>query len=567
MEGVAVLSIRPGVGTRIAVLSGDEPEIGMRAERRMGKIVEFAERGQYRHQRHGQQQRQCGEARHEHGTMAGRTGHGGEDLGNPLAASAPTLHAPAVRRNRGAPLPTVRADKPAPACYGRRSIVAFRDVPMLRTPAHGQILRQLIAGSALVLLTACVDTPTADSAPAVVAPPPATPGTATAPTVAAPPALPAATPVAASFEDWRDGFRNEALANGIQPQLFDQAFAGVAPDPTVISADRSQPEFTRPVWTYLEGALAEKRVRSGKTLLSQHTALLERIEARYGVDRQALVAVWGMESNFGQVMGSKSVIRSLATLAFEGRRPQFAHDQLLAALSILQNGDVRPERMIGSWAGAMGQTQFIPTTYLSHAVDFDGDGRRDIWDSTADALASTAHYLQASGWRRGQPWGFEVRLPQGFDYALADMTTRKSLHEWRQSGVALPTTAVQDGEQASLLLPAGHRGPAFLVLDNFRSVLKYNNSTSYALAIGLLGERFQNRGQIVAAWPLGDTPLSRSERIELQNLLASNGFDPGSADGIIGANTRKAVRSLQQRLGWPADGYPTSELLKALRQQ
>ncbi|GAB3465748.1 lytic murein transglycosylase [Azotobacter salinestris] len=435
---------------------------------------------------------------------------------------------------------------------------------MLSTPAPGQILRQLIAGSALALLTACVDTPTADSAPAVAAPVPSAASVAP-PAVAVPPAQPTAPLAAISFEDWRDNFRREALAAGIQPLIFDRAFAGINPDPAVVTADRSQPEFTRPVWAYLEGALAEQRVRNGQNLLKRHAALLERLEARYGVDRQALVAVWGMESNFGQVMGNKSVIRSLATLAFEGRRPQFAHDQLLAALSILQNGDVRPERMIGSWAGAMGQTQFIPTTYLSHAVDFDGDGRRDIWDSTADALASTAHYLQASGWRRGQPWGFEVRLPQGFDYAQADMADRKSLGEWRQLGLTLPVTRVADGEQASLLLPAGHRGPAFLVLDNFRSVLKYNNSTSYALAIGLLGERFQNRGQIVAAWPLGDTPLSRSERIELQNLLASNGFDPGSADGIIGANTRKAVRGFQQRLGWPADGYPTSELLEALR--
>lgn len=437
---------------------------------------------------------------------------------------------------------------------------------MLSTPAPGQILRQLIAGSALALLTACVDTPTADSAPVAAAPAPSAASVAPPTTIGVPPELPNAPLAAISFEDWRENFRREALAGGIQPLVFDRAFVGVTPDPGVIAADRSQPEFTRPVWEYLEGTLAEQRVRSGQTLLKQHAELLERIEARYGVDRQALVAIWGVESNFGQVMGNKSVIRSLATLAFEGRRPQFAHDQLLAALSILQNGDVRPERMIGSWAGAMGQTQFIPTTYHTHAVDFDGDGRRDIWDSTADALASTAHYLQASGWRRGQPWGFEVRLPPGFDYIQADMATRKSLHEWRQLGLSLPVTSIQDGEQASLLLPAGHRGPAFLVLDNFRSVLKYNNSTSYALAIGLLAERFQNRGQIVAAWPRGDTPLSRSERIELQNLLASNGFDPGSADGIIGANTRKALRSFQQRLGWPADGYPTSELLEALRQ-
>ncbi len=435
---------------------------------------------------------------------------------------------------------------------------------MLITPALSQTLRQLVTGSAVVLLTACVDTPAADPAPAAA-------GLMASPAAIPPlPALPSPAPLAAlpttvSFGDWRENFRREALAGGIQPPVFDRAFAGVEPDPAVIRADRSQPEFTRPVWEYLEGALSEQRVRNGQRLLGLNAELLEQLEARYGVDRQALVAIWGMESNFGQNMGSKSVIRSLATLAFEGRRPQFAHDQLLAALSILQNGDVRPERMIGSWAGAMGQTQFIPSTYNSHAVDFDGDGRRDIWDSTADALASTAHYLQASGWRRGQPWGVEVQLPAGFDYAQADMGIRKSLQEWRQLGLALPGGAIQGSEQASLLLPAGYRGPAFLVLDNFRSILRYNNSTSYALAIGLLGERFRNRGQIVAAWPRGDTPLSRSERLELQTLLASNGFDPGGTDGIIGANTRQAVRGFQKRLGWPADGYPTSELLRVLR--
>jgi len=439
---------------------------------------------------------------------------------------------------------------------------------MLSTPASAQILRQLIAGSALVLLTACVDTPTADSAPAVVAPSAAPSAAIASVAPLAPAAATMAQPSApASFAEWRENFRREALAGGIRAPVFERAFAGVTPDQAVIDADRSQPEFTRPVWQYLEGALSDARVRSGQNHLARQADLLRQIEERYGVDRQTLVAVWGLESNFGQIMGSKSVIRSLATLAYEGRRPQFAHDQLLGALAILQQGDVRPERMVGSWAGAMGQTQFIPTTYHSHAVDFDGDGRRDIWDSTADALASTAHYLKASGWRRGQPWGFEVRLPEGFDYAQADMGTRKSLGEWRRQGVTLPAngSALPAVEQASLLLPAGHRGPAFLVLDNFRAVLKYNNSTSYALAIGLLGERFESRGRIVAVWPRGDTPLSRSERIELQTLLASNGFDPGGADGIIGANTRRAVRAFQQTLGWPADGYPTSELLKALR--
>ncbi|RML89168.1 hypothetical protein ALQ88_102201, partial [Pseudomonas savastanoi] len=339
--------------------------------------------------------------------------------------------------------------------------------------------------------------------------------------------------------------------------------------PRFIKADRSQPEFTRPIWEYLDGAISAARVRKGQALLSQYADDLQKIEQQYGVDRQALVAVWGMESNFGSFQGTQSVIRSLATLAYEGRRPGFAQSQLLAALEIIQHGDITPDKMLGSWAGAMGQTQFIPTTYNTHAVDFDGDGRRDIWNTPADALASTAHYLQSSGWQRGQPWGFEVVLGSGFDYSLADSTTRKSLAEWQQLGLkqpdgsAIPVAASQ--QQAALLLPAGYRGPAFLVLDNFRAILKYNNSTSYALAISLLSDRFKGAGYVVGAWPRGDTPLSRSERIELQTLLSARQYDAGAPDGIIGANTRKAIRSAQQSFGWPADGYPTHELLEALR--
>jgi membrane-bound lytic murein transglycosylase B len=276
-----------------------------------------------------------------------------------------------------------------------------------------------------------------------------------------------------------------------------------------------------------------------------------------------------MESAFGQFQGDKSVIRSLATLAYEGRRPAFAHSQLLAALEILQHGDIEPEKMLGSWAGAMGQTQFIPTTYNTHAVDFDGDGRRDIWNSAPDALASTAHYLKSSGWQKGQPWGFEARLPANFDYALADGATRKSVAEWLQSGVTLPVgarlPAGVEQQSATLLLPAGYRGPAFLLLDNFRAILKYNNSSSYALAIGLLSERFGGAGLIRGSWPKDELPLSRSERIELQTLLSARNYDAGNPDGIIGANTRKAIRSAQQAQGWPADGYPTQKLLQSLR--
>lgn len=428
-------------------------------------------------------------------------------------------------------------------------------------------LRQLIAASSLVLLVACAEKPTAaDAQPLQTAP------VATTPAII-PPVVPTGDNLdiqpTQTFEEWEAGFRQDALAAGIRPDVFDRAFAGVTPDMSVIRADRSQPEFTRPVWEYVDGALSAARVRKGQALLSQYAETLNTIEQRYGVDRQALVAVWGMESNFGSFQGDKSVIRSLATLAYEGRRPGFAHAQLLAALQILQQGDITPEKMLGSWAGAMGQTQFIPTTYLTHAVDFDGTGHRDIWGSPTDALASTAHYLQSSGWQKGQPWGFEVQLTSGFDYSLADGAIRKSVSEWMQMGIKLPNGSVvpPGSEQlsAALLLPAGYRGPAFLILDNFRAVLKYNNSSSYALAVNLLSERFNGAGLINGEWPKDDLPLSRSERIELQSLLSASNYDAGNADGIIGANTRKAIRSAQQSFGWPADGYPTHKLLEGLR--
>jgi membrane-bound lytic murein transglycosylase B len=371
-----------------------------------------------------------------------------------------------------------------------------------------------------------------------------------------------------SFEQWRDRFRQDAQATGISETTFDKAFAGLIPDDSVIAADRSQPEFTRPVWDYLASAVSQQRINNGQKLITQYSTLLTQLEARYGIEPERLVAFWGIESNYGNNMGSKSVIRSLATLAYEGRRPAFAQAQLLAALTIIQNGDITPERMIGSWAGAMGQTQFIPTTYNEHAVDFDGDGRRDIWGSNADALASTANYLKASGWQDGKPWGFEVRLPEGFDYAQADMDIRKPLSEWQAMGVQGATTPLSPAysmEQSSLLLPAGHRGPAFLVFNNFRTILRYNNSSSYALAVGLLSDSYKGAGKVSAAWPLADTPLSRSERVELQQRLAERGYTPGTADGIIGANTRRAIRAFQQSLGWPADGYPTPALLARLR--
>ncbi|HWH88417.1 MAG TPA: lytic murein transglycosylase, partial [Pseudomonas sp.] len=344
--------------------------------------------------------------------------------------------------------------------------------------------------------------------------------------------------------------------------------AGLTPDPRVGGLDNKQPEFSKPLSDYIRGVVSDTRVATGAQKAAQ-TPQLPAIEARYGVPRGVLLGIWGMESGFGAIQGNFDVIRAMATLAAQGRRRGFAEDQLIAALELIGSGEVTRSQLRGSWAGAMGQTQFIPTTYNTHAVDFDGDGRRDIWGSSTDALASTAHYLQSSGWQRGQPWGFEVRLKEGFNYPLADGAIRKPVSEWLQLGVSLPNggqvPAGAEHLSAALLLPAGYRGPAFLVLDNFRAILKYNNSSSYALAVSLLSERFAGGGLIDGQWPKDDLPLSRSERIELQTLLGKHNYDAGTPDGIIGANTRKAIRSAQQSFGWPADGYPTHQLLEGLR--
>lgn len=388
------------------------------------------------------------------------------------------------------------------------------------------------------------------------------------------PAHAAETPAAVQtvpFEQWLGNFTRKARNAGIEGWVLEQAFTGLTPDSSIIRADQSQPEFTRPVWQYLEGALSSWRIARGKALLAEHKRTLDVIEQRYGVDRYVLVAIWGMESNFGRQMGEKNIVRSLATLAWNGRRARFWEDQLMAALQILQNGDVSSRSMVGSWAGAMGQTQFMPTTYLEHAVDFDGNGKRDIWNSSADALASAANYLANSNWQAGMGWGHEVQLPTLFDHAMADGEQRKSLAEWIRLGVQLRKPLNLDDEalqqQASIFLPAGYRGPAYLQLDNFRSILRYNNSTAYALAVGLLANGLQGEHFSLQRWPTEDQPLSRSERLELQHLLNELGLATGTADGIIGVNTRKAIRGFQKLHDLPQDGYASTRLLKSIRSE
>jgi membrane-bound lytic murein transglycosylase B len=369
------------------------------------------------------------------------------------------------------------------------------------------------------------------------------------------------------LEVWLDGFRGRALAAGISTPVLEQTLAGVVYLPDVIRRDRNQSEFTKTIWDYLDSAVSNLRVEAGKAALAAHGAVLERIEARYGVPKEVVVAVWGLESSYGTFRGDVPIISALATLAQDGRRGPFFEAQLLAALQIVQAGDVAPEAMTGSWAGAMGHTQFIPTSYLAHAVDFNGDGRRDIWgDDPGDALASTAAYLAGAGWQRGHLWGLEVTLPADFDYELAGERMKKPVAEWQAMGVrAVGGGAVPDHGAASVLLPAGARGAAFVIFANFRAIEAYNTADAYVIAVGHLSDRLRGGASIAAAWPREDRALLLEERIELQRLLAQAGFDPGAIDGRIGPNTIAAVRAWQRAAGLVPDGYASLEVLTRLR--
>ena len=391
-------------------------------------------------------------------------------------------------------------------------------------------------------------------------------GTATTSTQSTESAATVRAPQPRNFAEWKAGFRARALESGIVPVVFDKAFSGIELNERVISLDSRQPEFTRPIWEYLDSAVSNSRVSTGRAQAEAKRAVLNQIEKRYGADYEAVLAIWGLESGFGSNFGSIPVIESMATLAYEGRRKKFAEEQLIAALRILQAGDIEPAQMVGSWAGAMGHTQFIPTSFLSYAVDFTGDGRRDLWAADAqDALASTANYLGRFGWTRGSPAVVEVVLPKGFDYALADDATRMTAAEWRALGArAMEGRLAMGDEMISILLPAGARGPAFAAYPNFRVIKRYNNSTSYALAVAKLADRIKGGPGIKAAWPRGDRPLSRTEKKDLQQRLTALGYDTQGVDGIIGPNSRKAVRGFQQANGLLPDGYVSASLLEAV---
>lgn len=369
-----------------------------------------------------------------------------------------------------------------------------------------------------------------------------------------------------NFDAWLAGFYNRARDAGVPAAVLDRELAGLTPDPRASAQDSRQPEFSKPVSDYVKGVVSDARVVQGRQFRDS-LPYLGTIEARYGAPREIVLAIWAMESAFGKIQGDMDVIRSLATLAADGRRRAWAEGELIAALKIVGSGEAPRSRLKGSWAGAMGQTQFLPSVFLATAVDGDNDGARDIWGSTADALFSTGAYMAKAGWRRGESWAREVVLPGGFDYSVVE-TLKQPPAAWAALGVrradGLPWSSADQAAQAGLILPSGAGGPAFLTFPNHMAIRRYNNSTAYALGVGLLADRFAGEGGLVTPWPY-ETPLSLADRMAAQTALTQLGFNPGPSDGVIGSGTRTALRAWQKARGLPADGYLSVDMVRRLR--
>ncbi len=360
----------------------------------------------------------------------------------------------------------------------------------------------------------------------------------------------------------------EAARRGISRANFERFTAGLTPDLHIMDLLDAQPEFTKAPWDYLDLLVSDDRIARGRALIAQYAQAFDAVERTYGVDKFVVAAIWGVESNYGTLGGDRPVVRSTATLACVGRRQNYFREEFLSALEILQRGDVPPEHLVGSWAGAFGPTQFMPTSFKRYAVDFDGDGRRDVVDSIPDMIASTANNLKTDGWVSGRSWGYEVVLPPSFNYLLADRAKPMAVRQWEAVGVrrAGNKPFPHPEENAFLLLPAGARGPAFLMTQNFHVIMKYNPAEAYALAIGHLADRMRGSGPFVHAWPRDERVLTLDERFELQQLLASRGFDIGSPDGRFGPRTRIAIRNYQASIGLIPDGFASSGVLDRLRQ-
>ena len=376
-------------------------------------------------------------------------------------------------------------------------------------------------------------------------------------------------PPAVAQSDFRSclaGLRGQAAAEGISAAAFDRAFAGVQPDMSVLELMDNQPEFKTPIWDYMAALVDEERVTDGRAAMRQHAQALAAAESRYGVDRHVIAGVWGVESNFGKDIGGRPLVQSLATIACHGsRRRDYFRGELFATLKIIDAGDIDPRRLNGSWAGAFGHTQFMPSTFQRLAVDLDGDGRRDVVDSVPDAVGSTANFLKKAGWNAGLPWGFEVRIPPGYG-GPSGRKAKRPVSSWASLGVTRIDGRPLAGDYpAGLLLPAGPNGPAFLVTRNFDALYSYNAAESYGLAIAVLSDRLRGAPGIRTAWPTDDPPLSRAERREMQRLLAARGYDVGEPDGRVGQKTRDAIKDIERRLGMAPTGRPGGKVLEALK--
>lgn len=373
------------------------------------------------------------------------------------------------------------------------------------------------------------------------------------------------------FDGCIANLRGSAIASGVSGQIYDRYTQGLTPDYSVIEKLDYQPEFKTDIWDYLSGLVDEERVIDGQQKIAQHQSVLQRAANQYGVDANTIVAVWGVESNFGGISGKYPLLQALGTLSCEGRRQAYFRTEFFSTMRILQRGDLSEQQLVGSWAGAFGHTQFMPSTYERLAVDFDGDGRRDLVSSVPDALASTANFLKRAGWQTGMPWGFEVQVPAGMSIAGEGRRNKKSLNSWESRGVTrmdgspLIQGNLSASSSAGLLAPAGANGPKFLVFKNFDAIYGYNAAESYALAIALLADRLNGKGGIVAAWPTDDAGTSRAERREIQSLLAKRGHDIGTIDGLIGDKSRQAINIEQQRLGMAQTGRAGQKILRALR--
>ena len=358
-----------------------------------------------------------------------------------------------------------------------------------------------------------------------------------------------------------------ATRRGISRSLFTTYASALTPDLHIMDLLDAQPEFTKALWDYLDLLVNDERIAQGRALLQRYRATFDAVERAYGVDRYVIAAIWGVETNYGTMGGDRPVIRSTATLACIGRRQNYFREEFLSALEILQHGDIRPDRLVGSWAGAFGPTQFMPTAFKRYAVDFDHDGRRDVVDSVPDIVASTANNLKKDGWVSGQTWGYEVVVPANFNFMLADRARTMPIRDWEHAGITRPADRPfpRPDERAFLLIPAGVQGPGFLMLTNFRVIMRYNPAEAYALAIGHLADRLRGEPPFAQAWPRYERVLSRGERLELQQLLERHGYDIGAPNGQLGAKTRAAIREFQARIGRIPDGFASATILEQLR--